>query len=135
MAQNFQNNVTRIETNKKYIINVINIEGNYITPIGWSSDGYFADEVIERYIKDSMKKDITSLDVFWVSEQQRITNILEQNNIISCSDLVMENPNTLKSLYGFEIEFQEILYPDSDQRQYDNLVIKNTNGRKRQSPG
>jgi hypothetical protein len=38
-----QSNVTqRITTNEKYPINVIQIDGDYIAPIGWSKNGYFA---------------------------------------------------------------------------------------------
>jgi hypothetical protein len=104
MAQNSSTNIARITTNEKYIINVINMGGAYIAPIGWSRNGYFAyvscihysnglgdyngvgvtvintitDEIVESYDKNSIEDDITSLDDFWLLEKQRITNMLEK---------------------------------------------------------
>jgi hypothetical protein len=53
---------------------------------------------------------------------------VRKNNIISFSDLFIENTGRLKILYGLEVEFQEELYPWSTEKQYENLIIKNSNG-------
>jgi hypothetical protein len=155
VAQNISNNVTLIDTNEKYIINMLNIDGNYFTPIGWSENGYFAYGCQFRYYRGgysifqvTITNIITDRNIgeirgtmtnfstfkeFWDYNKQEITQLLESHSIVSFPNIQFESINNLKSLYGMEIDIKKGLYEDAmgfiEIR--NNIIIRDINGKQK----
>jgi hypothetical protein len=50
---------------------------------------------------------------FWRNSEAKITEILQQYNIISYPEIELQNPETLTSQYGLEIEFEYSEYTNT----------------------
>jgi hypothetical protein len=159
IAQNVSTS-TLIDTNEKYIINLIEINGNYFAPIGWSRNGYFAYGCQFRYysggyseitvritntITDGFIADFRTWDTtysnystystfkeFWDNNKQRITQLLESHSIISFQNMQFESIDNLNSLYGLEIDIREELYEFNGYNEIQkNIIIRNSNDKQK----
>jgi hypothetical protein len=113
---------TLITTNEKYIINLIEINGNYFAPIGWSENGYFAygcqykyysggysaitvritNTITDGFIADFRTSDFrnshttySTFKEFWDSNNREITQLLESHSIISFPNIQFESIDNL----------------------------------------
>jgi hypothetical protein len=153
------NNVRRLDSNSKYIINRMYFDGHK-SPIGWSRDGKFAiayyfgvlgsagyigrsgidimntitDEVIERYSDDD-----TDFQDWWIENETTITDILQRHNIISFPDIEFQNIDTLKQQFSLEIEYESIDYDGKKIQDNENykeqnhidIYVRNSSGRRK----
>jgi hypothetical protein len=148
-----ETNVGVIATNEKYIINFENVDKGYLAPIGWSRNGYFAYAMImdysngrgsyisysveiinvitDHYIVDftvnSMDDTIGTFEEFWIKNKEKITSILEENDIISFPNIGLQNMNTLWEQHGLEVQYDD----NAENEMYTDVIIQNNKGQRK----
>jgi hypothetical protein len=76
------------------------------------------DERIATVSKDYYNISYKELENFWVEFEDEITNMLQENNIVSFPDSEMLKMDTLKSNYGLEYTFEVITESIIDEETY-----------------